>query len=117
MEERFAKEYSIDLLRHDLPDPVFALLRSGSQLFAATAGGQARSFPISGPLAQFDLNQPAPSHAYLGLQDQLYALDAHAGTGRVAAAGLRGEVAIWSQDSSAASEPEIRFIASPLSSK
>ena len=110
MESRFAKEYSIDVLRHDLPDAVFAMVRSGPRLFAATARGAVQSFAISGPAVKYDLNSRAPAAVFEGLSDQLYAIDVHAGPGRIAAGGFRGEIAVWSPD---AAEPVLRFSASP----
>ena len=71
MESRFAKEYSIDALRHDFSDAVFALVRSGERLFAASANGQVKQFTIAGPTAKFDINTPACGEAFIGQQDQL----------------------------------------------
>lgn len=110
MEARFAKEYSIDLIRHDSPWGVLAMIRSGSQLFAATPIGEVNGFSISGPSAKFDLNNKASAQPFSGLFEQLYAIDAHAGTGRVAAGGFRGDVAIWS---TSAPQPLVLFRASP----
>ncbi len=110
MEARFSREYTIDLIRHDNPDGVLTLLRSGTELFSTSPRGQVQSFSISGPSAKFDLNTKAPDHSYAGLADQLYALDAHPGTGRIAAGGFHGEVAIWSATSP---QPIVRLRASP----
>jgi WD40 repeat protein len=110
MEERFSKEYSIDALRHDLPSPVFAMARLGNKLAAATADGRVQSFTIAGPDAVCDVQAVSPSQSYRGLDDQLFAIDAHAASNSLAAAGYRGEVAVWSLDST---EPRLRFIASP----
>ena len=110
MEARFAKEYSIDLVRHDTLDGVLTLTRAGSQLVCASPRGQVQSFTISGPSAKFDLNTKAPAELYNGLADQLYAIDAHPAAGLIAAGGFRGEVAIWSKSSP---QPVLRFRASP----
>ena len=110
MEARFSKEYTIDLIRHDNPDGVLTLHRSGTELFSTSPRGLVQRFNISGPSAKFDLNTKAPDHSYAGLADQLYALDAHTGTGRIAAGGFHGEVAIWSATSP---QPIVRFRASP----
>lgn len=110
MEARFAREYSVDLLRHDHADGVFALVRADKHLVAAAPDGQVQRFLISGPEAVFDLKQPAPAELFFGLTDQLFAVDAHPTTGRIAAGGLRGDVAIWSTTSP---QPVIQFRASP----
>ena len=110
MESRFAKEYSIDALRHDFSDAVFALVRSGERLVAASANGQVKQFTIAGPTAKFDINTPALGEAFTGQQDQLFALDVHAGASRIAAAGFTGEVLIWPINSD---KPPTRFLASP----
>ncbi|MBC7818853.1 MAG: hypothetical protein IAG10_18335 [Planctomycetaceae bacterium] len=110
MESRFAKEYSIDALRHDFSDAVFAMVRSGERLYAASASGHVKQFTIAGPTAKFDINAPAPGEAFTGQQDQLFGLDVHAGTSRIAAAGFTGEVVIWASNSD---KPLTRFLASP----
>lgn len=113
MESRFAKEYSIDALRHDFSDAVFALVRSGERLVAASANGQVKQFTIAGPTAKFDINTPALGEVFSGQQDQLFALDVHAGSSRIAAAGFTGEVLIWPINSD---KPLTRFVASPMMS-
>lgn len=111
MEARFAKEYSMDCLRHDFAEAVFALARSGSQVVAATAGGAVKRFTISGPQAVYSIPNPAPSQAFIGQQDQLYAVAAHLESDRIAAAGFTGEVVVWQNGSE---QPALRFVASPL---
>lgn len=110
MESRFAKEYSIDAVRHDIPQAVFSFVRSGPQLFTASAQGHVNRFVISGPDAKFNINAPAPTQAFAGQRDQLFAIDAHAGSNRLAATGFTGEVVIWTNDST---QPALRFNASP----
>jgi len=92
MEARFATEYSIDCLRHDLPDAIFGMTRSGSQVVAATAGGMVKRFTITGPNAVYSMTNPAPSQAFVVQQDQLFAVAAHLATDQIPAAGFTGEV-------------------------
>lgn len=110
MEERFSKEYSISLLRHDLPAPVFAMARGRTNLLAATADGIVRSFTYRGENAIFDVQKPALYVDYKGQTDQLFAIDYHQESNLIAAAGYRGEVVIWKQGSTI---PQTRFLASP----
>jgi len=110
MEERFAKEYSIDLIRHDIPGGILAMIRSDTELYAVTPQGKAESYSISGPTAKFDLRQPAHHETYTGPGDALFALDCHATTRMVAAGGFSGEIAIWSLKTS---QPQLQFRAAP----
>ena len=110
MESRFAKEYSIDVLRHNFRDAVFALVRSQESLVAASAAGEVKRFTISGPAAKFGMENVASSHDYAGQKEQLFSLDVHAKSSRVAAAGFNGEVVIWDSESD---RRIVRFVASP----
>ena len=111
MESRFAKEYSIDILRHDFTDAVFSLVRSDERLYAAAADGGVKSFPIAGPAAQFDFNKIAPGQNYPGQTGQLFAVDVHPTIQRIAAAGFNGEVIVWALSSN---QPVVKFVASPM---
>ena len=110
MESRFAKEYSIDVLRHNFRDAVFALVRSQESLVAASAAGEVKRFTISGPAAKFGMENVASSHDYAGQKEPLFSLDVHAKSSRVAAAGFNGEVVIWDSESD---RRIVRFVASP----
>lgn len=110
MEARFAKEYSIDLVKHDQPQGVMAMVRAGTQLFATTPRGEACEFTIAGPGARYGLGDKAPAVMYAGLSDPLFAVDAHAAAGLVAAGGFTGDVAVWKLGQS---EPVVKFRASP----
>ena len=110
MEARFAKEYSIDPIHHDFPDPVFSLQRSGQRLFAASANGQVKQFALTGPDALFDVKRVATRHTYTGHSDYLFALDVSPATTLVAAAGYNGEVVIWDASTCAVLT---RFVAAP----
>ncbi|MDA1049692.1 MAG: hypothetical protein O3C40_04320 [Planctomycetota bacterium] len=110
MEARFAKEYSIDLIHHDFPDPVFSLRRSGNHLFAASANGQVKQFAITGPDALFDVKQVSTLHTYIGHSDHLFAIDVSNVKSLVASAGFTGEVVIWDGGTG---EELTRFMAAP----
>ncbi|MBC8356875.1 MAG: hypothetical protein H8E66_33305 [Planctomycetes bacterium] len=110
MEARFAKEYSVDLIRHDFPGPVFSIHRSGDHLLAASASGQVKQFSIAGPNAVFDVDKVSAQRTYDGHHDHLFAIDASNSRPLVAASGFKGEVVIWNQETT---EVLNRFIAAP----
>jgi WD40 repeat protein len=110
MEARFAKEYSVDHIRHDFGDTVYALVRSGSELFAAAADGQVKNYAIASPAAKFDLNRASTLNTYSGQSDFLFALDVSQASRRIATSGFTGEVVLWDLEKT---QPVVRFIASP----
>ncbi len=110
MEARFAKEYSIDLLRHELPNPILAFVRGGERLIVGTSGGQVTQFALRGPDAILDINRVANGQAYLGQKDQIYALAVQPTGTKVAAAGYDGTVMIWDRGSG---KKMLRFVAAP----
>ena len=79
-------------------------------LVAASAAGEVKRFTISGPAAKFGMENVASSHDYAGQKEQLFSLDVHTKSSRVAAAGFNGEVVIWDSESD---RRILRFVASP----
>jgi WD40 repeat protein len=110
MEERFSKEYSTDLIRHEFTGPVFSLIHCGNQLVGGAADGKINSYVISGPDAAFSVNDVAATDSYAGQSDHIFAVAASA-TGQIAAVGFRGEVVIWDAETC---EITTRFTAAPL---
>ena len=110
MEARFAKEYSIDLIRHEIPDPILTVLRCDDHLLVGSAGGHVQQFAIRGPDAVFDVQRVAPAQDYVGHGDQLYAVAAHAERSLVAAAGYDGTVVIWDRQKGG---EVVKFVAAP----
>jgi WD40 repeat protein len=110
MEQRFSKEYSTDLIRHDFTEPVFALHRQGAHLLASSASGQVKTFVVSGPEARFDVTQIAQHDTYEGHADHLFALDSSTAEPLVAAAGFDGKVIVWD---AITGDVRARFYAAP----
>lgn len=110
MEARFAKEYSIDLIRHDFADPIFSLHHRGDHLFAAAANGQVKQFAVRGPDALFDVKQVGTHTTYTGHSDHLFAIDVSSSDPLIASAGFDGSVILWDGTTG---EIQTRFVAAP----
>ncbi len=85
--------------------PVQHLVVGDGQLFACSTDRSVR---------QFNLEKRNSIRSYAGHQDWLFAADYHAGTKRLASAGLDGQVRIWKTDSKDEKEPPVTiFVAAP----
>lgn len=88
-----------------LNSPVLRLAVNDNRLFACFADKTAR---------QFDLEKRSSLGMYPGHAEALFAADFHAGSQRLATAGLDGEVRIWQTDQkSDKPAPILTFIAAP----
>lgn len=85
--------------------PVQHLVSGDGQLFACSTDRSVR---------QFNLEKRNAIRSFTGHQDWLFAADYHAGTKRLATAGLDGQVRIWKTDSKDEKDPPMTiFVAAP----
>lgn len=92
-----------------LNSPVLRLAAADNRLFACLADTTAR---------QFDLEKRNSLGTYSGHADAIFAADFHAGSQRLATAGLDGEVRIWQTDQKNDKPmPIVTFVAAPGSTQ
>lgn len=95
MEERFAREYSVDLLRHNLNGPVLSWTAHGNDLLVAGESGGIRAFTYRGDRASYALEPVAHSLSYEGVHSPIYAVDFSMHQNAIATCGQEGTVVIW----------------------
>lgn len=110
MEARFAKEYSVDYIRHDFSQAIFASVRQADHLFAVSAGGLLKQFAIRGPQAKYGVNAAQTLRTFTGHVDQLFAVDASHDGKWIAAGGYNGRITLWHPNKN---EPAVHFSAVP----
>ena len=111
MEQRFSKEYSTDLLKHELSAPIFRITRSHDQLIAATGDGLMQSIRAFGQNAKYSLQYAADSkqlRAADGTPRYDMAIDKT--SGRIATVGGNGILTIQKADGAVLRQ----FVAAPL---
>ena len=111
MEQRFSKEYSTDLLKHELSEPVFRLVRHGDRLIATTGAGRVHSIAAFGENARYSLQFPAEARSLKDADGRpRYDVCVHAESGRVVTAGGNGSVTVHDSDGTLIR----KFLAAPL---